>query len=216
MKTDTRLLLAAVTAALLASSGPLSADAPKPEAKAEPKTAPAPAPAPSGSPSAAADAPKAADQPAPPPALPITDDTLNALSPDEVRTLMRIVNLPQEKLESLRQSIDVLAKMTPEEKQRLRKKLELLRNSPPGNPPPGFRRNNPVLRYWRSLPPEKFREEQAKFNKMTREERRAYIDEIIKKAPRPHPPRQRPHPPPPPPPHEFAPPPLPEPPPPPP
>ncbi|MDR1497007.1 MAG: hypothetical protein LBS59_01145 [Puniceicoccales bacterium] len=126
----------------------------------------------------------------------ITDDTLNTLSTDEVRTLIRIVNLPQDKLESLRQSIDILAKMTPEEKQSLRKKLEQLRNAPPGARPPPFRRDhNVVLRYWRLLPPEKSREEQTKFNKMTREERREYVREILKKFPhRPPRPPQSAHP----------------------
>jgi hypothetical protein len=116
------------------------------------------------------------------------EGSLKALSPGDVRTLMRIINLPPEKLDSLRQSIDALAKMTPEEKQALRKKLETLRNAPP---PPNVRHRgeNPLVRYWNTLPPEKRKEETAKFQKMTREERRVYVSEVLKKLP-PPPPRE--------------------------
>jgi len=49
-------------------------------------------------------------------------------------------------------------------------------------PPP---RNNAIFRYWRSLPPERAREEQEKFQKMSIAERRAYAREVFRKLPRP-------------------------------
>lgn len=113
------------------------------------------------------------------------EGSLKALSPGDVRTLMRILSLPPEKLDSLRQSIDALAKMTPAEKQALRKKLETLRNGPL---PPPRNRDNPLLRYWNTLSPEARKTETEKFQKMTREERRAYVGEVLKKFPPP--PRQ--------------------------
>ncbi|MDR2429759.1 MAG: hypothetical protein LBD14_02475 [Puniceicoccales bacterium] len=111
---------------------------------------------------------------------------LTSLSREEVRTLIRIINLPPHKLATLRQSIEKLEKMPPEEKRALRKKLEeQLRNNPTGKiPPPTRVRDNPLSRYWRTLPPEKAREEQERFfQKMTREERHAYVTEITKKLP---------------------------------
>ena len=131
-----------------------------------------------------------------PPATPAGDPgetaPLIALSREEVRTLIRIINLPPHKLATLRQSIEKLEKMPPEEKRVLRKKLEeQLRNNPTGKiPPPVRARDNPLSRYWRTLPPEKAREEQERFfQKMTREERHAYVAEITKKLPpRPPPP----------------------------
>ena len=106
---------------------------------------------------------------------------LRGLSREEIRTLIRIVNMPPEKLSSLRQSLEHLEKMTPEERQQLRKKLEALRNSPTLPPPQA----NPLLHYWASLPPEKARTEKERFRSMTREERRAYVAEAIKKLPPP-------------------------------
>ncbi|MDR1818033.1 MAG: hypothetical protein LBR07_07710 [Puniceicoccales bacterium] len=53
-----------------------------------------------------------------------------------------------------------------------------------GGPPPSPR-NHPIFRYWRSLPPERAREEQEKFQKMSIAERRAYAREVFRKLPRP-------------------------------
>ncbi|MDR2512630.1 MAG: DUF3106 domain-containing protein [Puniceicoccales bacterium] len=106
---------------------------------------------------------------------------LKSLSRDEIRTLIRIVNMPPDRLASLRQSLEHLEKMTPEERQQLRKKLEALRSSPTLPPP----QTNPLLHYWASLPPEKALDEKERFRNMTREERRAYVAEAIKKLPTP-------------------------------
>ncbi|MDR0535076.1 MAG: hypothetical protein LBG65_01765 [Puniceicoccales bacterium] len=121
---------------------------------------------------------------------PLGDEALRALSPGEVRALLRIISLQPEKLVSLRGSIDALAKMSPEEKQALRKKLENLRSGDGERSLAEFRRSreNPLLRYWHSLPPPIRAEEQARFQKMSPEERRAYVSKILKKSPRRTPP----------------------------
>ncbi|MDR2862872.1 MAG: hypothetical protein LBV54_03205 [Puniceicoccales bacterium] len=143
-----------------------------------------------------------------------TTAPLGALSREELRALIRIIDLPPEKLASLREAIIELEKMPLEKRRELGKKLkeDLHTTRKPGEPMrPESPRNNPLLRYWRSLPPEKAREEQNKFWKMTPEERRAYSVAIREKLPPPPPPHfdhrrgdrnkeERPAPPPPPPP----------------
>ncbi|MDR2982210.1 MAG: hypothetical protein LBV12_08195 [Puniceicoccales bacterium] len=121
----------------------------------------------------------------------MSDDSLKALSREDVRKLIWLTSLPTENLTSLRQSIERVEKMNSEERTDLRRKLERLRDANDtqrqkitedvnkNNPP----RGNILMRYWRSLPPEKAKEEMEKFKKMTDEARRAYVAEVRKKMP---------------------------------
>ncbi len=107
----------------------------------------------------------------------VDDESLKALSREEIHGLMRLAELPREKLAALRQSVERLEKMTPEERSELRQKLEKLRHAGRREIDEANRqrRTNFLVRYWNSLPPEKKEAEAAAFKKMTPEERRAYV-----------------------------------------
>lgn len=118
--------------------------------------------------------------------------TIKALSREELRTLVQLSSLSPEKLASLRRSIEHLEKMSPEEKAQLRKNLEELRSANDkdrekfvgeAREREGRANNNILLRYWRSMPPEKAKEEQEKFKKMDVSARRTYVMEIREKMP---------------------------------
>ncbi len=106
------------------------------------------------------------------------------LSREELRTLLFLSSLPEEKLASLKQSIVQLEAMTPDERAELnklweageRERMRLLRET---------REKNWLALYWDSLPPEASEAEKKKFMSLDNEGRRTYVVELRKKIPAP-------------------------------
>ena len=123
-----------------------------------------------------------------------TEKTVDvSLSREELRTLLFLSSLSEEKLVSLKKSIVQLEGMQPEERAELNKRLRklwdagerervrLLREA---------REKSWMARYWDALPPEQSEAERKKFMALDNEGRRVYVVELRKKIPPP--PHQRP------------------------
>lgn len=114
-----------------------------------------------------------------------------SLSREELRTLIFLSSLPEEKMDSLKRSIAQLEAMKPEERVELNKRLRMLWEASERDRVRLLREawgTNWLVRYWESLPPERSVAEKKKFMVLDNEGRRKYVVELRKKMPPP--PRQ--------------------------
>ena len=101
---------------------------------------------------------------------------------EQIEMLRRLLESPPEKLRLMRETIQRVEKMTPEDREDMRLRLKRFRELPLKRRSEVFRnfhhKQNSLRRYWDSLPPKKRDKELLEFQRLAPHERKAFVDRL--------------------------------------
>ena len=101
---------------------------------------------------------------------------------EQIEMLRRLLESPPEKLRLMRETIQRVEKMTPEDREDMRRRLKRFRELPLKRRSEVFRnfhhKQNSLRRYWDSLPPKKRDKELLEFQRLAPHERKAFVDRL--------------------------------------
>lgn len=101
---------------------------------------------------------------------------------EQIEMLRRLLETPPEKLRLMRETIQRVENMTPEDREDMRRRLKRFRELPLQRRSEVFRnfhhKQNSLRRYWDSLPQKKRDKELLEFQRLAPHERKAFVDRL--------------------------------------
>ena len=101
----------------------------------------------------------------------------------QIDMLRRLLDAPPEQLRYMRETIERIERMSPEQREDMRRRLHNFRDLPQHRRSEVFsdfhRRQDQLHRYWESLPPEKREREKRRLHNLPAHERKAFLDRTL-------------------------------------
>lgn len=107
---------------------------------------------------------------------------------EQIEMLRRLLDTPPEKLRFMRETIQRVEKMSPEDREEIRRRLKRFRELPQHRRNEVFRKyhnkQNSLRKYWSGLPPQKREREMLEFQRLPPHERKAFVDRVLNRSDR--------------------------------
>jgi hypothetical protein len=107
---------------------------------------------------------------------------------EQIEMLRRLLDTPPEKLRLMRETIQRLEKMSPKDREDMRRRLKRFRELPKQRRSEVFRKfhhkQNSLRSYWDSLPAKTREKEQLEFQRLLPHERKAFMDRVLGRSER--------------------------------
>ena len=107
---------------------------------------------------------------------------------EQLEMLRRLLDTPPEKLRLMRETIQRVEKMSPEDREDMRLRLKRFRELPLQRRSEVFRnfhhKQNSLRSYWDSMPPQKRDKEMHEFQRLPPHERKAFMDRVLRRSER--------------------------------